>query len=559
MRTWTALVALALALALGGLGCSGSWENGADGGPVDLPDAAPSGRHHPVGFADSAMHGPALKTQAEDCRLCHGQTLAGVGATPSCDGCHQAGWRTNCVYCHGGTTNQTGAPPRQLSGATTGGSFPPHDQHVVQGIGLVSDCNQCHVKAIDVLSPGHVFDVTPSAAEVDLGAGRSPQGVYAAGTCSNTYCHGNGRADNGTIMASAGARDCASCHPSMASNAAAWQAMSGLHRLHLALGDVNCGDCHNDVTTNGTTIAAAALHVDGRRQVAFSEAGIAFDAAQQRCTGACHGHDHGNDPWAGAGVNFHPDGWSAPEMHGPEMTLQRQDCRGCHGADLTGGLAAEPSCDSCHAANWRTDCVYCHGGELDGTGAPPRDLGAAAGTAAQSFVAHTKHVGTALTAPIGCVECHTQPVDVLSVNHAFDATDGVAEVTMAGGRSDNGNYGGNGTCDNLYCHGNGRADNGTIMDGAAPMTCGSCHAGIDSGQAAWATMSGEHRKHLQLVDVTCGDCHMTVASADGTQVIDAMLHIDGLRAIAFTEANINWDGDSCTGACHGENHNNEGW
>ncbi len=74
---------------------SGSSE-GASGG-ADESTGNPSGRHHPEGFADAAMHGPALKLQAEDCRGCHGTDLAGVDAVPSCDSCHQEGWREDCV------------------------------------------------------------------------------------------------------------------------------------------------------------------------------------------------------------------------------------------------------------------------------------------------------------------------------------------------------------------------------------------------------------------------------------------------------------------------------
>ena len=38
-----------------------------------------------------------------------------------------------------------------------------------------------------------------------------------------------------------------------------------------------------------------------------------------------------------------------------------------------------------------------------------------------------------------------------------------------------------GTCANLYCHGDGRGDNGTIAVSDGPRTCASCHAGIQSG------------------------------------------------------------------------------
>jgi predicted CxxxxCH...CXXCH cytochrome family protein len=553
MRVCLVVVALLAA-------CGGTYETGK---PPDNGE-----RHHPVGFAEPDQHGPALKLQAEDCRLCHGQDLAGgVGVEPSCDGCHQpleqpTAWRTNCVFCHGGMQDQTGAPPRQIDGSTGGGSFPAHSAHVTSRIGLASDCTDCHVKATDVLSPGHVFDASPGRAEVDLGAGRSPQGVYAADMCTNMYCHGNGRGENGTIPRTAAVLDCTGCHPGLATGAAGWQAMSGQHALHLGTGTITCGECHRSTTTDGQAVTNAAVHVDGLRQVAFTAAGFTFDQdGGQTCTGTCHSHDHQGVVWQQANGNFHPDGWEAPEQHGPEMANQRMNCRSCHGDDLAGQGTA-PSCDSCHQPTWRTDCVYCHGGGADQTGAPPRDVGAAVGTNAQSFVAHTRHVGTTLTVPLTCSECHTQPVDVLSTNHAFDASrGGVAEVSLAGGRSPDGAYGGAGACSNLYCHGDGQA-NGMIADGAGSLSCAGCHPGMASDPTDWQGMSGEHDRHLGTsVDATCGDCHAAVAAADGQALVSAAEHIDGAVSVDLAEAGITFDQGAltCTGACHTFNHAARSW
>ena len=32
----------------------------------------------------------------------------------SCDDCHDEGWRTDCVFCHGGVDDTTGAPPEDI-------------------------------------------------------------------------------------------------------------------------------------------------------------------------------------------------------------------------------------------------------------------------------------------------------------------------------------------------------------------------------------------------------------------------------------------------------------
>jgi hypothetical protein len=261
-----------------------------DGGAVDGP-VIPPGRHHPLGFATPTMHGPALEHGAEDCRGCHGQDLTGNGDAPSCDGCHQAGWRTTCVYCHGGTDNQTGAPPRQLGGDTGGGSFPPHTAHVETTLTTTIVCGDCHKLPTDVLSSGHVFDATPGAAEVDFSHGRDPGAVYSAGTCSSSKCHGNGRT-LGTITRNDSGGTCSFCHIGY-DDPGNWDILSGRHAFHLEAGGLGCADCHGTVTSDSSSISGRSLHLDGA--VAYTGEAT-FNPATQHCTGSCHGHTH-NDNW----------------------------------------------------------------------------------------------------------------------------------------------------------------------------------------------------------------------------------------------------------------------
>src|SRR5256885_1081945 len=148
-----------------------------DFGRVPTPTATPlAGHHHPPGWADSSTHGAAAKLVAEDCRGCHGTDLTGgtwnngttTVAAVSCDGCHTAGWRTNCVFCHGGTHDTTGAPPRDITGETVNLVFLKHQQHINAGTDHVAyDCVECHAKPTDALTPNHWFDNTPGWAEVD--------------------------------------------------------------------------------------------------------------------------------------------------------------------------------------------------------------------------------------------------------------------------------------------------------------------------------------------------------------------------------------------------------
>lgn len=531
------------------------------GSVAGLPDggSGPAGRYHPAGFAAAEVHGEELRLQRQDCRSCHGADLTGSAAAPSCDTCHApatpTAWRTDCTFCHGGGDNTTGAPPRNIDGATTPSTrFPAHTAHVASTMSAPMDCKQCHVKAIDVLSPGHVFDGSPGEAENDFGAGLSPQGVFDPQSgCANLFCHGSGRADDGVVAANAGAQSCASCHPGPSSGAVAWGGMSGTHALHLGAGGATCAECHGDVTTNNISIANPLLHVNGFRDVAIGAAGFTFDNASKQCAGSCHGHPHAGQAWEGGDGSYHPTGFAAPEVHGPEMELQRQDCRGCHGANLTGAGSA-PSCDGCHTAGWRTNCIGCHGGGFDLTGAPPRDLGALPGSLSASFVAHPKHVSEGVAQAFDCVQCHTKPTNVMSAGHAFDATHEAAEVTFAGGLSPMGTFNGVNTCSNNYCHGNGRV-NGSYSDGGGPLSCAGCHPSTTSSPDLWQTMSGEHKKHLEL-GYGCNECHLSVTTNSLT-IAATNLHVNGSKQVQLLVGTIAWAPATkrCTGPCHGENHN----
>ena len=271
-------------------------ENPADGGGL------PPDRFHPLNFALPEKHGPATNLQKLDCRGCHAGDLTGIGGVPvSCDTCHQAGWRTNCTYCHGGVDNDLGAPPRDLDGTRerSATKFPGHSAHVSDTASHAKfDCDQCHVKPRDVLTPDHVFDGTPGAAELVFTKGLSPAGTYEGGTCANVYCHGNGRSGSGgTIAAKADPVTCAGCHGSQ-SETATWRTFSGLHSRHLGSG-VGCTECHATVVgSGGEDILEPSLHVNGVIEIAFGTGAMTRSTAG-RCTGTCHGTNHLAASWGG--------------------------------------------------------------------------------------------------------------------------------------------------------------------------------------------------------------------------------------------------------------------
>jgi hypothetical protein len=297
-------------LLLAVLGCDDTWfgtpvpgtgsatgdEGGGTSGDVD---------HHPAGYADPSVHGVDARLGVETCVDCHGADLTGQGSALSCDTCHTAGWRTACTRCHGGTEDETGAPPRYIAGDTAGleAAFLAHVPHVAGGIKAPLDCTACHVKPTDVSSEGHVFvaDRSPGVAEVDFSGGIADGASWdGAGSCSNVYCHGAGQADDpgGSISHLASDRTCDDCHAGPDAGFVAWSdRMSGKHFLHLDRG-MGCADCHGSTVDRYYSIIGPELHVDGAPQLDFGAHDITVIGESDGlpvCTGACHDSDHTPD------------------------------------------------------------------------------------------------------------------------------------------------------------------------------------------------------------------------------------------------------------------------
>lgn len=261
-----------------------------------------------------------------------------------------------------------------------------------------------------------------------------------------------------------------------------------------------------------------------------------------------HGEPASTPPWGGGGGvgRYHPNGYEAADVHGPETALGPDDCRSCHGAELDGGTSGV-DCDDCHQRDWRTDCVYCHGGtDGDTDGAPPEDIDGSSEDI--SFEPHRVHAQGDDHRPVPCEECHgPQPEDVLTAGHTFDDTQGRAEVVFSG-IGEGAAYDGAGTCSSNYCHGTGTGRNGTVEADDPEMDCESCHP--NPGDA--------HRRHDRD---DCSDCH---PSARGSNAIDVPAqHVNGDLEMVIEESGFDVTGSGsnlrCTGTCHNERHNNERW
>ena len=228
--------------------------------------------------ASPDFHGRTFMKDTSACKACHGSDL--TGGVKSCDTCH-SGWKNNCTFCHGGMDNQTGAPPMGVDGETLTSQrqVGAHSIHVSQTEKKPAfDCATCHATPADALSTNHIdADDHAEVAIQDCSGGTYEP---SSSTCSNVYCHGNGKSTStgGTASwTSSSALTCQSCHPN--------SGLSGKHSKHLGFGYA-CSTCHPTMSSDGT-IADVTRHADCVKDV---EGPLTFDPATHSCSSvACHG------------------------------------------------------------------------------------------------------------------------------------------------------------------------------------------------------------------------------------------------------------------------------
>lgn len=156
---------------------------------------------HPAGWVNldsSNFHGNFIRDHGwnlGDCQECHGQNYAGGIAEVSCLTCHPK-TPEDCVVCHGGVDNQTGAPPRDLNGdvAVSAPGVGAHTVHLEGGdFNAGFACGTCHVVPDSFKAPGHIEDNLPARvifADLALVDGANPVWDLDELTCQNAYCHG---------------------------------------------------------------------------------------------------------------------------------------------------------------------------------------------------------------------------------------------------------------------------------------------------------------------------------------------------------------------------------
>jgi predicted CxxxxCH...CXXCH cytochrome family protein len=192
-----------------------------------------------------------------------------------------AGATGGCTSCHGSANSS--APPKDLSGATvaTARGVGAHAAHLKPSTWhRAMPCTSCHRVPTTLDAPGHRDGDNVAELTFDT---LNPAATYAAGTCSNLYCHGTGRGNTGTATwTTPGALACTSCHNLTGTG------MSGDHRRHIGEENMRCSQCHATVVDANRNVINANLHINGVHEVKMTNG--TYNATTRQCSNTgCHG------------------------------------------------------------------------------------------------------------------------------------------------------------------------------------------------------------------------------------------------------------------------------
>jgi hypothetical protein len=313
-----------------------------------------------------SAHAPAA-TAKGSCPTCHARPEAPRPAGhASCLTCHEAHASRPtdanvCDRCHASTSALRAKTVKEHATCTN-----CHEAHAPKAVTAASSCQKCHWKIV----LGHA---KPSAAGL-LAATGGPRSVNDCTAChvahpkdeeqkvvACTSCHAAiGKDDKG---AHASSLACSSCHANHAFKAPSKSAYAPLcAKCHDAetkkaagnKGHASCGSCHGASThREATPPGCASCHA--------TEASSAPKGHAQ--CGSCH-ETHGGALLAkSACATCHAD-----RDKGPHAAV-KGGCSTCHRAHGPNGVAAPPTCTSCHASSslgglhslkGHAECLKCH-------------------------------------------------------------------------------------------------------------------------------------------------------------------------------------------------------
>lgn len=253
---------------------------------------------HPEGWVEktaATFHGLFIRADGwnlRNCQRCHGVDYAGGIAGASCLTCHPK-TPEDCIVCHGGTDNASGAPPVDLDDNEEEDAprVGAHSDHV-EGRELSDGipCASCHLVPQQYEAPGHVDSDLPAEVRFDSLAilnGAEPVWDRATLTCAESYCHGNWslpRDQSGfaglyvdeqmvgnravPIWTDAETVTCGSCHD-----------LPPVGHVPQDLGD--CATCHGDTVDEEGNIVGRDKHINGMVNV-FGQEYPMFSTARQK-------------------------------------------------------------------------------------------------------------------------------------------------------------------------------------------------------------------------------------------------------------------------------------
>jgi len=328
----------------------------------------------------------------------------------------------------------------------------------------------------------------------------------------------------------------------------------GAHQSHMIAAPtwhrkVECADCHIVPTEVGSP-----GHIDGDNKAEVIFGGPAGTSTWTGTT--CTTHCHGQTAWGG----------TTPLPTWTQVDGTQSTCGSCHGAPPPPPHPTETNCASCHPtmeensltfrdpashingvvdlvdAGLTGGCTTCHGST---NSAPPKDLTGNTARTARGVGAHQQHLATSTWhRDVTCSSCHVVPQTADAPGHRDG--DNIAEVKFDTLNPTGVYTTGTTTCSTQYCHGNGRASNGTISWlTVGPLACTACHATNGTG------MSGDHSKHINGENMRCSQCHGTVVDAN-MKIIAPLLHVDGARQVKMAAGTYNPMTRQCSNTgCHG--------
>jgi predicted CxxxxCH...CXXCH cytochrome family protein len=431
-----------------------------------------------------------------------------------------------CAYCH------AAAP-------TTGG----HTAHFNAGF---TACANCHNGAVlgTTLSASHnnnvidVYKTTPG----DMGYPQAKAAGSAAGSCSTTSCHDDGR---GVAVPSPAwgvtNSDCSACHANLPN--------TGSHVQHMGGIGITCGNCHKGAV-QGTT--APTLHMNNTIEAYKTTVGdFGYGAVPNKPK---------NTPFASCTtVNCH--GRLSPVWGANTPNYQ---CTKCHGKGIL-------------FANYSTVTSAQAAPGYDGVG-----LGVGRQTGiVTSYVssdpkvgAHDTHLHSSnnMGHPADCVNCHTVPATAFVAGHMDgsslpiwsnlvqnkETTPGSAiPYTYAKGAVVPAYDSLTGACSNTYCHGAtlpGGTDkapkwnDGSYLTGTRATDCAKCHG--------YPPETSTKLAHTPIADyMTCSGCHPHNGTRESTDpLLGNDFHINGkLEASKFCDTCHDYDTRGATGNLWGKN------